>query len=177
VVAHPATARELSNVRHINNGAGPPAVRITHAAVHAIAREALRSRDGLETGGILLGTDTHGNILISRAAGPGPQAHRTPHSFLRDLAHAQQFAAAAWNEDRSQWIGEWHTHPSSDLMPSELDLRSYLRHLHDPELHLDRFLAIIVGLTPDAGINTAVWLVERDRVRALPLAVTTPAAT
>lgn len=176
MVAHPTTARELSNVHYMNDGPRPPAVRITPAAAHAIAREALRSRDGLETGGILLGTDTHGNMLISRAAGPGPRAHRTEHSFLRDLTYAQQFAAAAWNEDRSQWIGEWHTHPSGDLIPSELDICSYLRHLHDPELHLDRFLATIVALTPDAGVSAAVWLIERDRFRALPLAVTTPGA-
>jgi integrative and conjugative element protein (TIGR02256 family) len=176
VVAHPTTAPGLPDVRRLIDHEHPPVVRITHAALHTIAYEALRSRDGLETGGILLGSDTASHILISRAGDPGPRAHRTEDSFLRDLAHAQEIANEAWNEDGHQWIGEWHTHPTGDLKPSALDLHSYLQHLHDPELHLDRFVAIIVGLTPDTSINTAVWIIERRSVRALSLEATDNAA-
>jgi len=168
VVASSTPAPELPDVRHLDTRTEPPVVHIAPTALHTIAREALRSRDGLETGGILLGPDTS-TILISRAGDPGPRAHRTEHSFLRDLAHAQSLASAAWDEDGHQWIGEWHTHPTGDLRPSALDLHSYLQHLHDPELHLDRFVAIIVGLTPDAGITAAAWLIERDSVRAVTL--------
>ena len=164
---HPTPAPELSDVRRLVSRAEPPVARITQAAQHTIAREALRSRDGLETGGILLGSDSTSTILISRAGDPGPRAHRTEHSFLRDLAHAQALANTAWNEDGHQWIGEWHTHPTGDLTPSELDLHSYLQHLHDPELHLAWFVAIIVGLTPDSSVTTAAWLIERHSIRAL----------
>jgi len=111
--------------------------------------------------------------MISRAGGPGPRAHRGKHAFLRDLAYARQLADAAWREEGTQWVGEWHTHPSGDLIPSELDLRSYLRHLHDAELRLDRFVAVIVGLTPEAGVTAATWLIERKHFRLVPLAVTT----
>lgn len=168
MVSPSTPARELPNVRHLDTRTEPSVALIAPRALHTIAREALRSRDGLETGGILLGPDTS-TILISRAGDPGPRAHRTEHSFLRDLAHAQSLASAAWDDDGHQWIGEWHTHPSGDLRPSALDLHSYLQHVHDPELHLDRFVAIIVGLTSDAGITTAAWLVERDSVRAVTL--------
>lgn len=156
-------------MRHLGTRTEPPVAHIAPTALHTIAREALRSRDGLETGGILLGPDTASTILISRAGGPGPQAHRTEHSFLRDLAHAQSLANAAWDEEGHQWIGEWHTHPTGDLTPSALDLHSYLQHLHDPELHLDWFVAIIVGLTPDTAITATSWLIERHSVRALTL--------
>lgn len=156
-------------MRYLGTSTEPPVARIAPTALRTIAREALRSRDGLETGGILLGPDTASTVFISRAGDPGPRAYRGEHTFLRDLAHAQSLANAAWNEDGHQWIGEWHTHPSGDLTPSALDLHSYLQHLHDPELHLHRFVAIIVGLTPNTAITTAAWLIQRDSVRVLRL--------
>ncbi len=107
-------------------------VTITDVALSAIAREALRSVDGLETGGILLGDDATDGIVIRHAGGPGPKATRGERTFMRDLDHARRLADSAWSEDRSQWIGEWHTHPTGGLSPSEVDLHSYMRHLHDP---------------------------------------------
>jgi integrative and conjugative element protein (TIGR02256 family) len=141
-----------------------PTISISADALSLINREAQRSADGLETGGILLGTETHGNISIRHAGDPGPNARRHPRNFVRDLHHAQQLATAAWREDHSQWIGEWHTHPSSDLTPSSLDLDSYLRHLHDPELQLDRFVAIIVEANASGRVRSATWLVDLDRI-------------
>lgn len=168
MVSYPTPAPELPDVRRLVTSPDPAVAHIAPAAQHTITREALRSRDGLETGGILLGPDTISAILISRAGDPGPRARRTEHSFLRDLWHAQSLANAAWYEDGHQWIGEWHTHPAGDLAPSALDLHSYVQHLHDPELHLDWFVSLVVGLTPDASITTAAaWLIERHRVRAL----------
>ncbi|WP_431235916.1 Mov34/MPN/PAD-1 family protein [Mycolicibacterium psychrotolerans] len=155
-------------MRHLDTRAQPPVAHIAPTALRVIVREALRSCDGLETGGILLGPDMADTIFISRAGDPGPRAHRTERSFQRDLAHAQSLADAAWEEDGHQWIGEWHTHPSGEMTPSALDLHSYFQHLHDPELHLDRFVAIIVGLTPHGAVPAA-WLIERDSVRALAL--------
>jgi integrative and conjugative element protein (TIGR02256 family) len=136
---------------------------ITDVALTSIAREALRSADGLETGGILLGDDGTDGIGIRHAGGPGPNATRGERTFLRDLDHARRLADSAWL-DRSQWIGEWHTHPTGGLSPSEVDLHSYMRHLHDPELGFDRFVAIIAGFDASARVVVATWLVERDRI-------------
>lgn len=136
-----------------------------------IADEAIRSRDGLETGGILLGTDDNQEIVIRHAGGPGPNALREPRRFLRDLAHAQQLAVWAWNEDRSQWIGEWHTHPFGDLTPSNYDLEAYARHLHDPELGFSRFLTIIVGLTRTGEVTSVAWIVDRESALPVPIAL------
>lgn len=118
---------------------------ITDVALSSIAREALRSIDGLETGGILLGDDVTDEIGIRHAGGPGPNATRGERTLVRDLDHARRLADSAWLEDRGQCIGEWHTHPTGSLSPSQVDLHSYMRHLHDPELGSDRFVAIIAG--------------------------------
>lgn len=140
---------------------------ITDVALSAIAHEALRSADGLETGGILLGSDATDRIDVRHAGGPGPNATRGERTFMRDLDHAQRLADSAWSEDRSQWIGEWHTHPSGGLSPSDVDLHSYMRHLHDPELRFDKFLAIIAGFDSSARVVIATWIVERDRIVAV----------
>lgn len=152
----------------VNNSTEAQSLRIIPEVLHFIASEALRSHDGLETGGILLGTDDNQAIVIHHAGGPGPKALRESHRFLRDLAHAQQLAEWAWMEDRSQWIGEWHTHPSGDLTPSCYDLDAYTRHLHDPELGFSRFISIIVGLSPTGQVMLVPWVIDRESARPIP---------
>ena len=129
-------------------------VGIRDSALAVIITEAQRSRDGLETGGILLGHTTEtGESTVLVAGTPGPAALREPSLFLRDLHHAQILASQAWESERAQWIGEWHTHPSGHPIPSPTDLASYVRHLRDPELGFMHFLAIIVVI-PKAGAPT-----------------------
>ncbi|MCB8046019.1 Mov34/MPN/PAD-1 family protein [Microbacterium oxydans] len=43
----------------------------------------------------------------------------------------------AWHVDGSQWVGEWHTHPTGPMTPSDRDLASYYAHLSDAELGFD----------------------------------------
>lgn len=154
----------------MSNSVYRPAIWIIPEALALIGEEAIRSRDGLETGGILLGTDDGQVIVIRHAGGPGPKARRESHRFLRDLAHAQQLADRAWKEDQSQWIGDWHTHPSGDLNPSNYDLEAYARHLRDPELSFKRFLTVIVGLTRTGEITAVAWIIDQET--ALPIPVT-----
>jgi integrative and conjugative element protein (TIGR02256 family) len=155
----------------LSNSDQRPDIWILPEALALIGEEAIRSRDGLETGGILLGTDDGQEIVIRHAGGPGPKARRESHRFLRDLAHAQQLAELAWREDQSQWIGEWHTHPSGDLTPSNYDLEAYARHLHDPELNFKRFLTIIVGLARMDEITAVAWIVDQETALPVPVAV------
>lgn len=153
----------------MSNPVQRPDIWILPEALVLIEEEAIRSRDGLETGGILLGTDDGQEVVIRHAGGPGPKARRESNRFLRDLTHAQQIAELAWKEDQSQWIGEWHTHPSGDLTPSNYDLEAYGRHLHDPELSFKRFLTIIVVLARTGEITAAAWIVDQET--ALPVSV------
>lgn len=145
-----------------------PDVTITDAALAVIAREAQQSRDGLETGGILLGHDFGKRIEIRHAGDPGSNAERGTQTFMRDLAHARTLAESAWERDRSQWIGEWHTHPNLSLVPSPRDLNSYLKHLIDPGLDFDRFISIIVGEA--AGSTKAItWLIDTTQAAPIPI--------
>ena len=167
------------NVRHavpVNSPDDGPDLRIHRRSLSDIEWEAARSRDGLETGGILLGTDDSQTITIRHAGGPGPKALRETNRFLRDLPHAQELAARAWATDRSQWIGEWHTHPSGDLRPSQYDLDAYSKHLHDPELGFTRFVSILVGHSPQGEVLMVPWVVDRKSARPVPVTISDDAA-
>jgi integrative and conjugative element protein (TIGR02256 family) len=122
-----------------------------------------------ETGGIILGHDDGRIIEVTGVGGPGPRAVHEPTRFTRDLQYAGKVAADAWRRDRSQWIGEWHTHPRGHPAPSDLDLRTYVSLLRNPSLRLDRFITVIVATGPNTAI--AAWLVTSTTLGRLPIRV------
>jgi integrative and conjugative element protein (TIGR02256 family) len=150
-------------------------VRITPSAIEVIAREARQSRDGDETGGALFGFDAslHGPPLVTHALGPGPRAIREPKRFLRDLEYTQAAAEAIHEESAAQWVGEWHTHPGGQPEPSEADLVSYLRHLHDPELGFAMLIScIVVPVDPEwREVGVVAWAVDQKSACTLEIDV------
>lgn len=147
----------------------PHEVRLTLAAAawRTIAHEIAATDDGLETGGILLGHDNNGKVRITVAGAPGPSAVREPMRFLRDLDFSQRLADRAWRTDQSQWLGEWHSHPTSVPVPSSVDLGSYAKHLSDAELSFGRFISIIVGVVAQRSA-VAAWVVTPDAALLVP---------
>jgi integrative and conjugative element protein (TIGR02256 family) len=149
-------------------------VLFTSHAAERIADLAAAVHDGLETGGILLGTDhgLAGQIVVRHCGGPGPAAIRRRAYFRRDLAHAAAVAADAAAADGSAWIGEWHTHGDAMPEPSSRDLRTYQKLLDDPELAFARILAVIVlaglGVNWHAPVLHA-WSFTGSVLRQLPV--------
>lgn len=122
----------------------PGLVRLSAAARRAIETEVVRTDANLETGGVLLGHNLEAEILVSVAGGPGPGAVHQARRFDRDTHYASKLADEAWDRDRSQWIGEWHTHPTSSLMPSQVDLSTYRTHLREGNVGPGAFLSLLV---------------------------------
>lgn len=146
-----------------------PVIHLTTAAWETIRSEVTAEASPLETGGILLGHDFGDVLQVTVAGDPGPNAQRRRDRFLRDRDHAEHLAADAWEADRAQWIGEWHTHPTTPPVPSPIDLASYARHLQDPDLSFDRFLSVIVGLDDRGEELVAGWIVTRGAVTLVPV--------
>lgn len=120
--------------------------------------------DGLETGGALFGFDPgRGQVLtVTDAIGPGPGATHAPRRFERDLDYTHQQALDIYERTGAEWVGEWHTHPDGGVMPSGLDMATYLQHLDDPALAFDRFAAVIV--VPRGPLLRAVaWEITAER--------------
>jgi integrative and conjugative element protein (TIGR02256 family) len=149
------------------------------AAAATILKESRRSADGTETGGILLGVFTPGaTARVHVAGGPGPAAVRRPAYFLRDLHHAQLLATEAFADSGSEWIGEWHTHPRADHVPSTRDLNTYLGFLADSELRFDAFVAIIVTAVGSWHEPQAHgWVCYPHLVESVPVTVSSDSRT
>lgn len=72
------------------------------------------ARTPRETGGILIGRTKPEGLFITRALGPGPNAHHGTSGFKRDGQYSQSeldkiFTATQGQED---YVGEWHSHPA-----------------------------------------------------------------
>jgi integrative and conjugative element protein (TIGR02256 family) len=144
-------------------------VEIRPDAAARIVEMSSASADGNETGGILLGRgpDAAGLVIVERAGDPGPKADRRPDYFLRDLAHARTLAAAAWEQDKAIWVGEWHTHVHGDPRPSPTDLATYAGHLAAAELEFEVFVSIIAVPDQERGWEDpllAPWLLEISEI-------------
>jgi integrative and conjugative element protein (TIGR02256 family) len=133
-----------------------PVITLAQRACTVMMREAAAARAGCETGGILLGQlyGRHGTVV--HAGTPGPHAVATPTRFVRDLTHAQAFAAACHAADGSVWIGEWHTHPHSAPVPSDLDATTYAELVNDTDLAFTALVSLIVAPT-DVGLVLTGW--------------------
>lgn len=152
----------------------PRPIVLRSAAAQSIAAEAAASADGLETGGLLLGHVHDDHVEVRYAGGPGLAAHRSSDRFNRDLEYATALAEAAWQLDRSVWLGEWHTHLAFGPAPSALDLSTYAGHMRDPDLELPCFTALIVTPGPGLGWDRTVataWSCTATACQAAPLAV------
>lgn len=95
----------------------------------ALADEA-RLHEPEETGGILVGhytvTKSNGkrDAVITDVIGPGPAAARSPVTFVPDTVwQASELAKIyAERERRVSYLGDWHTHPTAQPIPSFRDL-------------------------------------------------------
>jgi integrative and conjugative element protein (TIGR02256 family) len=147
--------------------------RLYESAAATILGEAVRSRDGYETGGILLGRlDADGTAEIRHAGDPGPVAVRRSNFFLRDLDHAQRLAERAFTRDGSVWVGDWHTHIAAAPVPSDRDLDTCARLLADPDLQFDAVVSIIVAGQGDwTEPGAAAWVCYPDHAEAVHLVV------
>ena len=103
-----------------------------------------------EAGGILLGRlllDSN-DAIADEASQPVETDRRGRFFFQRARVPAQKRVTAAWmKSDRSaQYLGEWHTHPQDDPIPSNKDLNDWDRLLRVTVCEHTSLFFAIVGL-------------------------------
>lgn len=99
-----------------------------------------------ETGGILLGRYSMDmrTAIVTQASGPPPDSRATPTTFLRGTTGLQEKLDVAWEQSGDYYLGEWHTHPHADPMPSSLDDRQ-LRQISQGSYNCPEPLLLILG--------------------------------
>jgi integrative and conjugative element protein (TIGR02256 family) len=109
--------------------------------------EAFLSADNgeLESGGVLLGFRRDPHLEVLDATLPGARDLRRPHQFVRRCASHQSNATRAWKTSGKSidYLGEWHTHPEADPVPSIIDRREMIR--RSKEHRQESLVELIVG--------------------------------
>ena len=139
----------------------PYEVLVKQEVLSTILSESTKSRDGNETGGILIGVDSNNHVEFLRAGGPGPGAIRRPDLFCRDTVFSQEIVDDEWSSTGSDWIGEWHTHTVGSPIPSQRDRLLYRHFVNDEDLFFARFFSLIVCSTDESwrSLILKMWLV------------------
>jgi integrative and conjugative element protein (TIGR02256 family) len=77
----------------------------------------------LEGGGILLGYRREAHLHIVEATTPQASDRRSLFGFFRRERFHQKVALQRWTESNEtmDYLGEWHTHPELNPIPSRLD--------------------------------------------------------
>jgi integrative and conjugative element protein (TIGR02256 family) len=101
-----------------------------------------------ESGGILLGSVfPRSHVLVEMATRPGFLDKAGRYFFERSRPRAQTIVNRRWKKSAGQsiYLGEWHTHPVADPVPSSRD-RTMIRNMfHQTKMEIDFLLLIIVG--------------------------------
>ncbi len=115
----------------------------------------------VEAGGILLGTInlTTSEIEINDATEPTKADKRGRFFFWRKKNPAQKRINSAWKSSggTSIYLGEWHTHPEADPLPSAVDIENWKALSTKAEYEQEFLLFIIVGTQ-----HTALWRIDKN---------------
>lgn len=104
-----------------------------------------------EAGGILLGRLilTSDDVILDRATTPTSADRRGRHFFHRGRGSAQRKVDDAWRQSRGteNYLGEWHTHPEDDPVPSAVDRANWVKIAREAQREYGSLFFIIVGIT------------------------------
>lgn len=140
-----------------------PPLALSASVVDILKQEASR-KCPKETGGILLGSQMNGQLLITHATGPGPRARHGLASFTRDGSYAQHELCKAIerSDGRVDYLGEWHSHTLA-VGPSWTDQKSMIEISTNTSYQLlDPLLLLVL---PDRGAcNRRNWKISIYRL-------------
>jgi integrative and conjugative element protein (TIGR02256 family) len=111
---------------------------------------------GNEKGGILLGKVYPKHIFINNITIPGLWDKFGPFYFIRSKNKAQKEIDNAWKQSGGIeiYLGEWHSHPETNPIPSSQDTKMIKLSLRKTKMEID-FLFLLIG-----GLNKTLWFGE-----------------
>lgn len=111
-------------------------------------RRELRRAGEREIGGLLMGEHVRDEIFrvveisVQRAGGSEACFIRDPASHQTELN--EFFAQTGADYSRFNYLGEWHSHPSFEAVPSSTDIRTMQSLMSDPVVGVN-FLVLLVA--------------------------------
>lgn len=129
---------------------------VGETALAMIARHIQRDRLATEAGGVLIGRLVAGtdDVVIDLATNPSPKDRRGRFFFFRLREHAQDRVNEAWvrSGGTSVYLGEWHTHPEDEPVPSPTDIANWQNIVRTATFEQSFLLFLIAG-----RLNWRLW--------------------
>lgn len=138
-----------------------PHLWLSYELIRAMTVEA-EAHAPSETGGIVLGYwAKHDEVVATVLIGPGPDARHWPTGFMPDNAYQEDRLAVEYERSgrRLEYLGDWHSHPSSTPTPSDKDTATMKRIAADPDAGCPRPLMLILGERD--GWELGAWILRR----------------
>jgi integrative and conjugative element protein (TIGR02256 family) len=117
-------------------------------AAYSIMQKLADSHFPLETGGMLLGyLGGNGEAVVTNIIGPGPNAVHGRFRFVPDGEYQQAaLEKAFWgSEGQETYLGDWHTHPKGNPVPSYFDKRTLAKIAKEPASGIAKPIMAILG--------------------------------
>lgn len=107
-------------------------VYLSKSVIEVMKDVILSYGNNTEVGGCLVGCEINGEILVTHASPPGPNAKRRRYSIDIDNKFTTKFSNELnkHSNNKLYYLGDWHTHLSSDIRASTTDIRA-LKKLND----------------------------------------------
>ncbi|WP_425305661.1 Mov34/MPN/PAD-1 family protein [Desulfocurvibacter africanus] len=122
-----------------------------------------------ETGGVLMGYRSQGQIVITEVVGPGPGAEHFPSRFVPDHEWQETEVARIYKASGRMhtYLGDWHSHPFGGCRPSRRDIYTLWKISREEEARAPwPIMTILSGEEWEAD----VWLLGTRRIgRWLPI--------
>lgn len=131
-------------------------VFITSATIKIIESYKQNKKKNHESGGILLGQIINNNIHILKASTPNKFDKSSRYSFECDKDAAQVIIDYEFvnSENKTIYIGEWHTHPENYPNPSNIDIGMIKNQYFKNRLNEPFLVLLIQGLK---GLYVALY--------------------
>ena len=116
-----------------------------------------------ETGGVLMGYQAGGDIVVTTVIGPGPNAVHGGYSFVPDYEFQEIEIARVYKDSGriSVYLGDWHTHPDGLDRLSEPDRRTLKAISNYRDARIEKpVMAVLWGT---GAWNIAAWQGRRSR--------------
>ncbi|QIF45470.1 peptidase [Aeromonas hydrophila] len=126
VVFVPDVKAELT----LSNRAGGLII-VETAVLHILNRYRQLHHSQPEQGGVFIGEIRPPHIIITHVTEPSPYDQASRFGFVRKKQHHQVMVDQLWHTSGGYltYIGEWHTHPESNPLPSATDVSSWRKGL------------------------------------------------
>ncbi len=100
-----------------------------------------------ETGGVLVGyyTDTQDCAVVTGVSAAPPDSRSGKNFFVRGTAGLQRWLDRLWRSERRFYLGDWHSHPDEEPLPSPMDRAQLETIANDESRKCPEPVLLIVG--------------------------------